>query len=95
MLCRAYEEENTSFVVNACGTYKYMKERNERSIFEELVDAPFETGTFKVPKEYDKYLTAIYGDYMKLPPVKQRISRHQIMQINLGGYVPQSEVKEI
>ena len=27
-------------------------------------------------KEYEKWLTQIYGDYMQLPPVEKRIAHH-------------------
>lgn len=34
----------------------------------------FENHEFSIFKEYDKILTAIYGDYMELPPVEKRVS---------------------
>ncbi len=36
----------------------------------------FEGALFNVPKEYDKILTNIYGDYMQLPPESKRVSTH-------------------
>lgn len=50
----------------------------------ELADYTFEGETFKGPKEYDKFLTALYGDYMQLPPEDQRENRHQIVEIDFG-----------
>lgn len=32
----------------------------------------FESENFKGPKNYDMYLSNLYGDYMKLPPVEKR-----------------------
>ena len=32
--------------------------------------------SFPSPIEYDKYLSKIYGDYMKLPPENERIPLH-------------------
>ena len=43
-------------------------------LFNELADYQFENITVKGFKDYDTYLTAIYGDYMKLPPESQRIN---------------------
>lgn len=37
---------------------------------------PFEDIMLNVPREYDKYLTRIYGDYMQLPPEEARVSDH-------------------
>ena len=51
---------------------------------EELADYIFEGETFKGPKDYDKFLTALYGDYMQLPPEDQRENRHQIVEIDFG-----------
>lgn len=66
---------NYSFVYHSCdaveGKYSYPK-----SFFNNYIDIPFEGYTFKIIAEYDKYLTQIYGDYMKLPPEEKRISHH-------------------
>lgn len=45
----------------------------------------FENIDFPIPENYDLYLKVAYGDYMKLPPVGQRIT-HQIQQLDLGKY---------
>lgn len=36
----------------------------------------FEGISVRGPKEYDLWLTQVYGDYMKLPPVEKRITHH-------------------
>jgi len=51
---------------------------------EELADYTFEGELFKGPKNYDKYLSSLYGDYMVLPPEGQRENRHQIIEIDFG-----------
>ena len=48
----------------------------DRSDFMPLIWSKFETESFPIPKESDKILTTIYGDYMKLPPVEKRVSHH-------------------
>ncbi|WP_294633407.1 LicD family protein [uncultured Bacteroides sp.] len=40
----------------------------------ELMD--FENQKFKIPKDYDKCLKALFGNYMQLPPVEKRVMRH-------------------
>lgn len=42
--------------------------------FDKRIKTPFENMEFYIPKEYDKYLKVLYGDYMKLPPEKDRIA---------------------
>lgn len=29
-----------------------------------------------IPSEYDNWLTQVYGDYMRLPPIEERVSHH-------------------
>lgn len=36
----------------------------------------FEGNTFYAPGEYDKVLQLVYGDYMKYPPIEQRVYKH-------------------
>lgn len=44
--------------------------------FDEFIKVPFEGSLFRIPKEYDTILRNIYGDYMKLPPEKDRVGHH-------------------
>ena len=46
------------------------------SYFGKPVQLPFEDIMINAPKEYDKYLSRIYGDYMQLPPEDKRVSDH-------------------
>lgn len=43
-------------------------------LFDNLVEYRFENIIVKGFKDYDTYLTCIYGDYMKLPPEDQRVN---------------------
>lgn len=56
------------------------------SLLEEFVDCNFEDRNYKIPKEYDKYLTIVYGDYMRIPSPKERVT-HMIQELDLGAYV--------
>lgn len=44
--------------------------------FKEYVEIEFENSHFLSIKEYDRYLTAIYGNYMQLPPKNMQVSHH-------------------
>ena len=48
----------------------------DRAPFSSTVDMPFEDTTIKVPVDYDRYLTADFGDYMQLPPEEKRSGGH-------------------
>ena len=47
--------------------------------YEEGVPLTFEGLTVTAPKEYDKWLTQAYGDYMQLPPVEKRKMIHEVL----------------
>lgn len=47
----------------------YGKYLVDRKMFKEEILIPFEDDEFKAPKEYDKLLNSMYGDYM-IPPLK-------------------------
>ncbi len=53
---------------------------------DEAVYVDFEGYKFPVPKEYDKYLTWLYGDYMQMLPVSERQTSHSIVVTDLGEY---------
>lgn len=44
--------------------------------YEETILLPFEGLQFRAPKNYDKYLTILFGDYMTPPPPEKQISAH-------------------
>jgi lipopolysaccharide cholinephosphotransferase len=48
----------------------------KREYVEDLVSMQFEKYQFKVPRAYDKLLRQWYGDYMELPPEKDRVYHH-------------------
>ena len=47
-----------------------------RKWFDEYIMAPFGEKKYRIPKEYDTFLRHIYGNYMELPPEKDRIGHH-------------------
>lgn len=51
----------------------------------ETIKVPFEDTEISVPVEYDKYLTAFYGNYMELPPAEKRIVQHHTVYIDLDN----------
>lgn len=46
----------------------------EKEWFKEAVRVPFEDATMSVPSGYHDFLTALYGDYLQLPPVAKRVN---------------------
>ncbi len=72
---RSINFDTSRFAGVTCGAYR-LKEIMPQEIFAEYVDVQFEGETFKAFKNYHHYLTALYGDYMTLPPENKRVSHH-------------------
>ncbi len=51
-------------------------ERVAKSVFEEYGMLQFENSSFPVISDYDNYLKILYGNYMELPPLEQRVTHH-------------------
>lgn len=69
--------EKSRYIASASGGQYGKKEIINYKNFCETCDLEFENEIFKGPIGYDKYLTNLYGDYMKLPPLEKQISNHK------------------
>ena len=49
----------------------------KKEIYTERIMHRFETREYWVPKAYDEFLRAVYGDYMQLPPEHRRVPLHE------------------
>ena len=66
---------STEYCACVCGSYR-SREILPTSVYEEYTELEFEGRSFMALKNYDAYLTAIYGDYMTLPPKEKQVSHH-------------------
>lgn len=55
------------------------KEVFPKNYFDDLIEVDFEGHKLKAIAAYDDYLTKAYGDYMQLPPEKDRVSLHDFV----------------
>ena len=53
------------------------------TIYQEYTEVIFEHYRFSSVSCYDHWLKAVYGDYMKLPPMDKRISLHSLSELEL------------
>ncbi len=56
--------------------YETKKETFKREYFGEPKYVPFAGGQFPIPQHFDKILERVYGDYIALPKVSNRKSKH-------------------
>ena len=52
-----------------------VKEVIYASDFDHLILTPFENGYFYIISNYDSFLSSVYGNYMELPPLEQRVPK--------------------
>ncbi len=66
------------------GRNHYFGELYRRESFVETVPMEYEGHMWQVPKDYDAYLTHMYGDYMTIPEEQDR-EEHVILELRLPG----------
>ncbi len=66
----------------------------KREWFEDTISLPFEDTEIIVPRDYDSYLTCLYGDYMTPPPAEQQVSEHQHFYLNFNERLSLEEIKQ-
>lgn len=71
-ICKEVDFDKAKYVAGLNGMYgekeKWLKEE-----MLPIIEVNFEDGKFPCYKNYDKYLTNLYGNYMQLPPEEKRI----------------------
>ena len=67
-----YPYETSEYVIRMRNTPNGFTGALKKDVYDEPVKLDFEGHMFYVPRDYDKWLTAFYGDYMTLPPEEKR-----------------------
>lgn len=80
---RKYGTENSEFVASFGEGATIMRRHFPTDWFKNPAFLEFEGHQMPVPREYDKWLTRTYGNYMQLPPEKDRVFRHEAVFIDL------------
>ena len=80
-LLKKYKMEHSQYTGNMMGAYK-TRELIPTDWYGESSFYEFEGLKLRGIKEYDKYLTQLYGDYMQLPPEDKRKIHFRIVEIH-------------
>lgn len=68
--------ENSNYAGRMVGDFG-SKEIMKKLLFESSVKVEFEGELFDAVADYDTFLTGLYGDYMKLPPIEKQVTHHE------------------
>lgn len=74
--------EDAEIIVNFCGAWAE-KEIMPKAYFGDGIEGEFEGIKVVLPAKTHEYLTALYGDYMTLPPEEERVGHHYYTVIDL------------
>lgn len=61
--------------------------------FDETIELDFEGFKIRAPKDYDGYLRFLYNNYMELPPVENRVYKHDHFYTNLNHRISFEDAK--
>ena len=75
-LLKSYPFEGSEYCGAVSVVYNGTIEVFPRKMFENYIELPFEGHSFKAFADWDGFLKQQFGDYMKLPPVKDRRTHH-------------------
>lgn len=80
---RLFCSVRSSRLITNYGSAWGLKEIMPIEWYGEGVSLEFEGLNLRVPTEYHKWLSQVYGDYMQLPPPEKRVAHHLCEVINL------------
>ena len=80
-LCKRYNNLDTKYIVDFTGPSNYNEVLHPVDYYLPLKELEFEGKMYKVPNDSDKYLTKVYGDYMKLPKKEDRVN-HSVVELS-------------
>lgn len=76
---------NRRSIDKRCFISDYPRSFRTYDLWDELVMYPFENSSYLGFKDYNRYLSNLYGDYMTLPPTEKRLI-HSDYTVNYGIY---------
>lgn len=82
------------YLASYYGDY-WEKEYLKKEWYEGYEYVDFESFKVKIPIGYDGYLSQIYHDYMKLPPIEKQITHHYHYFLDLNQHHRLEEVKQL
>ena len=86
---RGCRDTHSRDVTVPTGREHYFGEIFPREDYLAFIRMPFEDMMLPVPRNYDAYLTRLFGDYMQLPPEERR-EKHIVYELSFGDEATES-----
>lgn len=80
---KSYDYDNCEYVANLCGNWHEKEIMKKQWVIKPIL-CKFENTSIYIPEDYDAYLTRMYGDYMKLPPIEKQVTHHDFLYLDLN-----------
>lgn len=77
-----YSDPKSKYMIELVAGLKGMYRLLDPEWFNKSEYKQFENVEMPVPQGYDNYLSLVFGDYMKLPPEKERVAKHNTVIID-------------
>lgn len=82
-LCKKNNYNDCDYVANLSGAWG-TKEIIKKEWLGKPLESDFQNIKVMCPEKYDEYLTAVYGDWNKLPPKEKQKTHHDYLYIDLN-----------
>lgn len=79
-----YKIKDCDYITELCTGPHYMQCEYPKEDFASAVYKEFEGHMMPIPVGFDDYLKTAFGDYMSLPPEKDRAPHHDVVYLNLN-----------
>ena len=80
-----YNTESSEMIDCLCWEWRKGETFKKEDFFGNRVELIFNGTAFRVPSNYQRILETRYGDYMKLPPIEDRVGHHLYKAFKKGG----------
>lgn len=79
MIREATKNQKAKLYGNVTWGFYGVGEAFEKKLFEEQISVTFEGGQYSAPKNYDQYLTGLYGQWREDPPLDKQKTHHSFV----------------